>query len=173
MRLLPLTSITLTALMITLLACKIDAGEEVIIEINEGIPHDDFEYVVADYWKQREIPGKEDTLRATGIFWLVRFKVINHAEQTQHAWDNSIGYIKDKSDVVYENSPRAQQQLNQSASFGWKAGYRTGTDHDDSTILVFDLPEKVRRPYFLVRGKTLIGDVLNRNQFKRTKVKLF
>jgi hypothetical protein len=144
-----------------------------IIGVGERIHHDDFEYSVSNYMITRFLKNGSDTLKANGMFYLVSFRVENRAMRVGHNWDNNIGFIVDGSGGKYENLPQVQQFLEKSKPFGYHEKYNTPAGATDSTCLAFDLPLTVTRPFFLVRGETLMGDMFDRGKFRRTMIKLF
>lgn len=162
------------ALTIILASCtkKSDEGE-IIIGLNEGIRHDDFEYVITDYKIQKTIGEGDGALTAKGNFYIVSFKVVNNAKRVKHEWDNSVAYLIDESGNTYNNDNTAQAALEKLTPFGLMQKYKTEHQTTQETKFIFDLPENVKQPYLMVRGATLMGDFLDGNRFERTKVKLF
>lgn len=152
-------------------ACSSD--DEIVIGLNQPIHHDDFEYVVSDYKIEKEIGDEGVTLLSEGKFYIVSFKTINNAKRVSHEWDNSVAFLTDESGNVYENNVEAQQLLDRVGPFGWQEKYVTGSQTEQTTRFVFDLPESATKPFLKVRGYTLMGDFFDGNKFKRTKVKLF
>jgi hypothetical protein len=144
-----------------------------VISVGERIHHDDFEYSVANYMLTRFLKSGPDTLYANGVFYVVTFRVDNRARRVGHDWDNNIGYITDESGVKYENIPRVQQFLEKSHPFGYRDKYNTPAGASDSTYLAFDLPFTVTRPFLMVRGENLMGDMFDRGKFRRMMIKLF
>jgi hypothetical protein len=144
-----------------------------IIGLNQNIHHDDFEYAVTDFTKTNLIVSGNDTLRSRGNFYLVNFRVINKALRVNHQWDNSIGYLVDENGNRYENIKDHQKSLDKSFPFGWKEMYNTPHGQTDTTILVFDLPVTITKPYLMVRGDILMGDAFDGGRFQRVKVRLF
>ena len=144
-----------------------------IIGVGERIHHDDFEYSVTNYMITRFLKNGTDTLKAEGMFYLVKFRVENRAMRVGHNWDNNIGFIVDGKGGKYENLPQVQQFFEKSHPFGYREKYNTPAGASDSTYLAFDLPFTVTTPYFMVRGETLMGDVFDRGKFRRMVVKLF
>ncbi|QJW91067.1 hypothetical protein HNV11_17640 [Spirosoma taeanense] len=153
----------------TLLLSACQPADEKEIGLRELIHHDDFVYSV----RQVTVQDSIGSLKPKGRFWIVTFRVDNQAVRIAHPWGNNTPYVRDPGGKVYENLPKAQQRLNQLRPFGWRSKYKTPARQSDSTRLVFDLPKTVRQPYLQVRGEVLLGDVLDRRQFKRTKVRLF
>lgn len=142
-----------------------EKSENLEIGLNESIYHDDFEYIVTNY---EILPVDEFTNR-----YRVEFTVVNNAEVVEHTWNNSIAYIVDSKGNIYHNDINLQIKLNERKPFGWSKVYHTHPKSQESTILVFDLPKKVTKPYLKVTGKFLMGDVFDLNQYKRMKVRLF
>lgn len=160
-------------LILSLSACK-SKNEGFIIGLNQNIHHDDFEYSVTSYKRSSSLPVISDNSgSANGNYYLVHFKVENRAMRVDHQWDNSIGYIVDEDGNRFENSREDQIALDKSLQFGWKEQYNTRYGTSDSTILVFKLPLTVAKPYLMVRGGILMGDVFDKARFRRMKVKLF
>jgi hypothetical protein len=145
-------------------SCK-EESEDLEIGLNESIYHDDFEYIVTDY---EILPVNEFTNR-----FRIKFKVINNAKVVEHTWNNSIAYIADSKGNIYINNKELQIKLNEREPFGWEEIYHTHPKSQESTILIFDLPKSVSKPYLKVTGKFLMGDVFDLNQYKRMKVRLF
>lgn len=144
------------------------------IGIRENIHHDDFEYSVRSLLAAGSLNQHEMTASpGDSIYYLVRFRVQNRALRVAHKWDNSIAYIKDEPGNRYENDLFGQVTLEKTLHFGWKEDYSTQAGSSDSTILVFRLPGNVRKPCLMVRGETLMGDVLNRCRFRKMRVRLY
>ena len=160
------------SLMISFCACSSHKKEK-IIELNQNIHHDDFEYAVTNFSKTTLITSGNDTIRAKGNFYIVHFRVINKAMRVNHKWDNSIAYLVDENGNHYENNKVYQLVLNRSIPFGWQEMYNTPHGQTDTTILVFDLPVDITQPYLMVRGDILMGDAFDGARFKKIKVKLF
>lgn len=157
-----------------LIACsRKEASEEIVIGMNEGIQHDDFEYVVTGYRIQKKISEGDKALVAKGNFYIVTFKTVNNAKRVKHEWDNSIAYLVDDSGNKYENDSTAQITLDNQEAFGWRDHYVTEHQESQSTKFIFDLPASVKKPFLMVRGSTLMGDFLDSGEFEKTKVKLF
>jgi hypothetical protein len=154
------------------ISCHSDK-ESKTIGLNQNIHHDDFEYSVTSYTKTPEIISGQDTIKARGIFYLVHFKVTNNALRVGHTWDNSIAYLIDANGDRYQNLPDKQKALNNSLPFGLNEIYNTPHGAADTTILVFELPADVIKPYLKVSGGTLMGDVFDAGRFRRMKVRLF
>jgi hypothetical protein len=144
-----------------------------IIGVGERIHHDDFEYSVTNYFITRFLKNGTDTLKADGMFYLVKFRVENRAMRVGHNWDNNIGFIVDGSGGKYENVPQVQQFFEKSNPFGYSEKYNTPAGASDSTYLAFDLPFTVTKPYFMVKGETLMGDMFDRGRFRRMMIRLF
>jgi len=144
-----------------------------MLGINDRIHHDDFEYVVTDFSVSKKITGDHDSLSAQGNFYIVSFRVENHALGTNHRWDNSTAYVIDDEKNIYENRVEAQQLVNSVTLFGWKEEYVTRSQSTDTVILVFDLPESASHPCLMVRGETMMGGLLNGNKFRKAKIQLY
>ena len=153
-------------------SCERNSGLR-FISVGERIHHDDFEYSVTTYQLTRLLRNGNDTIRALGAFYLVRFKVDNRALRVGHKWDNRIGYIVDGKGGKYENKSNVQEFLNRLSPFGLKENYNTPAGASDSTILAFDIPLSVTKPCLMVKGETLMGDVFDRGSFRRTAIKLY
>jgi hypothetical protein len=162
----------LSLFMLVLISCS-SSSEEVIINLNERIHHDDFEYSVSAYTTAKQIGNDSSGVKADGNFYLVKFVVENNTKRVNHAWNNTVGYIIDEDGRIYENNEIAQKALNLVSPFEWEQDYVTPFQSTDSTVLVFDLPTTVKTPYLKVRGETLMGDFLDGNRFEKTKIKLF
>lgn len=156
-------------LMATGLLAACQTANEKQIGLNEPIRHDDFLYSV----RRAVVQDSIGSLKPRGRFWIVTFQVENQAVRVGHQWTNATAFVADANGRVYENSPTAQQRLNQVNSFNWQDKYLTPARRTDSTRLVFDLPTSVRQPYLQVRGEVLMGDVFDGRQFERTRVRLF
>jgi hypothetical protein len=154
------------------ISCNPDK-KTVTIGLNQNIHHDDFEYSVTSFTKTPDIISGKDTIKANGIFYLVHFKVTNNALRVGHTWNNSIAYLIDENGDRYENLPDKQKALNNSLPFGLNEIYNTPHGAADTTILVFELPANVLKPYLKVSGSTLMGDVFDAGRFRRMKVRLF
>ncbi len=159
-------------LAISFVSCNTDKRSD-IIGLNQNIHHDDFEYSVTSFSKTSEIIAEKDTLRTNDIFYLVHFKVVNEALRVGHQWDNTIAYLVDEKGNRYENIKEVQDALDRSLHFGVKNIYNTPHGSADSTILVFNLPDGVKKPYLMVRGESLMGDVFDAGHFRKVKVALF
>ncbi len=146
------------------ISCKNDS-ENLELGLNESIQHDDFEYLVTDF---EILPIDEYTKR-----YRVKFKVINNAEVVEHTWNNSIAYVVDSKGNIYNNNKDLQIKLNDREPFGWEKEYHTHPKSEETTTLIFELPIKVTKPYLKVTGKFLMGDVLDLNQYKKMKIRLF
>jgi len=144
-----------------------------VLGINDRIHHDDFEYVVTDYTVSKKITGDHDSIFAQGNFYIVSFRVENHALRENHKWDNSIAYVIDDEENIFENRMDAQKLINSVTPFGWKEQYITTAQSTDSVILVFDLPESAGHPCLMIRGETLMGDLLEGNRFRKAKIQLY
>jgi hypothetical protein len=146
---------------------------EYVISIGDRIHHDDFEYSVSNYMVTRFLKNGTDTLKAKGMFYLVTFKVENRAMRVGHNWENNIGYMVDGAGGKYENLPQVQKFFEKSHPFGYRENYSTPAGASDSTCLAFDLPFTVTRPFFMVRGEILMGDMPDWGKFRRTMIRLF
>ena len=144
-----------------------------VIGLNQNIHHDDFEYAVTSFEKTRLIVAGSDTIKASGNFYLVHFRVINKALRVNHQWDNLIAYIVDENGNNFKNIIDYQVFLEKGSPFGWKKMYNTPHGQTDTTILVFDVPVNIVQPFLMVRGEILMGDMFEAGKFLRTKVKLF
>ncbi len=161
-----------TILTLCLLCCVIISScsaKEKIIGVQQNIHHDDFEYSVQSVAKTDRIGG----VPARGIFYLVTFQVENRAKRVDHRWANDIAYIVDETGTHFDNDAEAQQELNRTKPFAFKNEYITPAGATETTVLVFDLPKQISRPYLQVRGSLLMGDVFDGSQYRKTKVKLF
>lgn len=159
--------------LISLVSCSKNNRSN-IIGLNENIHHDDFEYSVTSFLKTSELIGISDQINSVkGNYYLVRFKVENRAMRVNHQWDNSISYIIDENGNRYENRKEDQILLNKSLHFGWQEQYNTRFGTSDSTILVFYIPPSVTKPYLMVRGGILMGDVFDGAHFRKMKIRLF
>jgi hypothetical protein len=158
---------------LSLLSCKSEKKDN-IIGLNQRIHHDDFEYSVTSFLRTPSLVEFPEQITEPGSnYYLVRFKVENRALRVGHVWDNSIGYITDENGNKYENSKEDQILLDKALHFGWKEKYVTPAGTSDSTVLVFDIPPGVSKPYLMVRGGILMGDVFNGARFRKIRVKLF
>ena len=157
-----------------LLATSCDSGnEENIIGLNEYIHHDDFEYSVTAFTRSKQIISVEDTLITKNIFYQVHFKVVNKALRVSHKWDNTIAVIVDENGNKYENNIEMQNALNKAFHFGFRDIYNTPNGTSDTTILVFEIPRDIYKPFLMVRGGTLMGDVFDGGKFRKIKIRLF
>ncbi|GAB4037536.1 hypothetical protein GCM10028809_53090 [Spirosoma gilvum] len=111
--------------------------------------------------------------RPNGRFWIVTIEVNNQAKRVEHPWTNSVAFITDDHGHIFENQPKAQQQLNKAHPFGWQQEYITRAGHIDTTQLVFDLPKSLKKPFLHYRGELLMGDAFDGRQFEHTRVRLF
>ena len=157
---------------VLLTACNQDK-REYVIGLNERIHHDDFEYSVSNYLVSRFLKNGPDTLKAQGVFYLVTFRTDNLAMRVSHEWDNNIAYIVDERSRIFENKKEVQQFYEKSHPFGLKENYITPAGKSDSTILAFDLPFDVTKPYLKVRGEILMGDMFDRARFRRMMIRLY
>jgi hypothetical protein len=156
-----------------LLTSCISNKKEYVIGVGDRIHHDDFEYSVTNYFITRFLKNGADTLKAEGMFYVVKFRVENRAKRVGHNWDNNIGFIVDGSGGKYENLPQVQQFFEKSNTFRYSEKYNTPAGTSDSTYLAFDLPFTVTKPYFMVKGETLMGDMFDRGKFRRMRIRLF
>jgi len=156
---------------IVTVSCTTDKSE-IVIDLNESIHHDDFEYSVRSYSIEKNNTNPESSI-GDKVTYLVSFQVVNNAKRVYHPWDNSVAYLVDENGSIYENQTDAQKLLNLQKPFGWQESYVTASRSSDSTILVFEIPKSIKHPYLMVRGKTLMGDFFDGDKFKRTKIKLF
>jgi hypothetical protein len=147
--------------------------ELIFIPVGERIHHDDFEYSVTNYKISRFLRKGADTLKAQGMFYLVCFRVDNRALRVGHKWDNNIAFVADGKGGRYENVTGVQLFLNKVSPFSYREQYNTAAGSSDSTMLAFDIPFTVTRPFLMVKGETLMGDIFDRNKFRRTAIKLF
>lgn len=146
--------------------------KDIVIGLGQAIHHDDFEYVVDEFKVTKQI-GTKDSVTTNGFFYILKFSVVNKALRVNHPWNNSVAYITDENKTVYENKPELQSKLNDITPFGLKNEYVTSFQRTESTYFVFELPASAKNPYLMVRGKTLMGDFFDGNQFEKMKVKLF
>jgi len=160
------------AIFLTIDACS-TRNNGTVLGINDRIHHDDFEYVVTDFSVSKKISGDHESINAHGNFYIVSFRVENHALGTNHRWDNSIAYVIDDEKNIFENNVEAQQLVNSVTPFGWKEEYVTRSQSTDTVILVFDLPESAGHPCLMVRGETMMGDLLNGDKFRKAKIQLY
>lgn len=140
-----------------LMACQ-SAGEKVI-GLGDGIRHDDFVYSVR---RVSVMAGSSRLLRTnpTDRLWLVVFQVENQAKRVAHTWSDSTAFVVDSAGNRYENLRKSLPHV-------------TPAGKTDSTTLLFSLPPTLTRPYLQVRGETLMGDVVDGQQFEKTKIRLF
>jgi hypothetical protein len=149
-------------------------NESYIIGLKQNIHHDDFEYSVTAFQMSASLPGfSGQSATVNENYYLVHFKVENRAMRVNHQWDNSIGYIVDENGKRYENNKEDQKLIDESLHFGWKEQYNTPSGSSDSTILVYKVPLTSTRPYFMVRGGILMGDVFDKARFRKMRVKLY
>jgi hypothetical protein len=145
------------------------SGPERVVGIRQTIHHDDFEYSVQGV----ETMDRIGDCWPAGRFYVVTFQVENRARVVDHRWGNDIAYLVDEHGRRYENDRSAQTALDRQEPFELKDWYMTGPGVTEQTRLVFDVPRSVREPYLKVRGWLLMGDVVDGDQFRRTRVKLF
>jgi hypothetical protein len=144
-------------------------GPAQTIGIGQNIHHDDFEYSVQRVEKLDRIGA----LAPGGVFYVVTFQVDNRAKRVGHEWDNALAYLVDEQGREYEDIPAAQKQLNGVEPFGYRDRYHTNAGDTERTKFVFDLPRTAASPCLRVRGETLMGDVFDASQFRRTQIKLY
>jgi hypothetical protein len=144
-------------------------AKEKTIGMKQNIHHDDFEYSV----QAVESTGQIGDKKASGRFYIVTFQVENRAKRVGHAWSNDIAYCVDANAGQYENDNEAQKELERIKPFGYQDSYHTAAGDDQTTRLVFDFPNEVKEPCLMVRGEFLMGDLLDGNQYKKTKIRLF
>jgi hypothetical protein len=147
--------------------------QERIIEVNERIHHDDFEYRVTRFLVTDSIGSGNELKKAPGHFYIVTFEVENRAKRVNHRWNNTIAYIVDDQGRTHENVPELQVLLNRLQPFNYAEQHVTPAGAAETTRLVFDLPANISHPYLMVRGELLMGDVFDGKAFARTKVRLF
>ncbi len=162
----------LIIILITVSSCN-SGRNDTFTGLRQNIHHDDFEYSVSDYIITRFLKAGNDTLNAGGAFYLVKFRVENRARRINHIWDNSIGYIIDERGRIFENNTEVQRFREKADGFGFREQYTTRPGTTDSTYLAFDLPLNVTKPCFKVRGSILMGDLLDRAKFRKTRIKLY
>jgi hypothetical protein len=158
----------LICLITALIICSCSADEKVIV-LNQETQHDDFFYLVTDFYKTDEIGGQ----KAKGIFYVVTFKVVNRAKRVDHPWDNSITYVVDENGRQFHNLPEMQNALNFFKPFNLRDRHVTKAGETESTIFVFDIPNDSKQPYLKYEGDFLMGDMFDGSRFSRTKVKLY
>ena len=144
-------------------------AREKTIGLKQNIHHDDFEYSAQAVERVGQIGDK----KARGLFYIVTFQVENHAKRVGHAWSNDIAYCVDADAGQYENEGEAQRELERVKPFGCQDKYLTGAGDVQTTRLVYDLPNDVKEPCLMVRGEFMMGDLLDGNQYKKTKIRLF
>jgi hypothetical protein len=157
---------TAMALAMWLAAC--DRGERVI-GLGENIRHDDFEYSVRHVESTPRIGDR----RAAGRFHVVTFQVENRSERTDHIWTSHIAYVVDDRGRVFENDAAGEMAYVHAQGHIQKLRRVTPAGAIERATLVFDLPADVREAFLKVRGDLFMGDVLDGNQFKRTRVRIF
>jgi hypothetical protein len=149
------------------------SAKEKEIGLNEEIRHDDFFYSVPSYFTMDSIFDGSTVFKPKGKYYIIKFKVDNRAKQVDHAWNNTIAYVTDEGGNTYENSVELQKTLNRIEPFRFKELHETKPGETEVTFFVFDIPESAKKPYLMLRGEILMGDFLDGNQFKKTKVRLF
>ena len=147
--------------------------KEHVIATGTIIPHGDFEYTVTDYRKSNVLHVKDEALLTDGTFYVVSFRVTNHAVRINHEWDNAVAYIIDEDSNRYECKVDLQKKVNEAEPFGFKDTYVTPFQSEESTKLIFELPLSVKEPHLKVRGNILLEDFLDGSHFEKTKVRLF
>lgn len=155
-----------------LIACA-EIRKEITVMPGTPILHDDIEYYVSAFEKVSSLTVKDSTVKTDGTFYIVTFKVMNRAKRADHTWDNQVAYIIDEHDTIYENNMQLQKKLSEIKSFNFKETYVTPFQSEENTVLVFEVPADVKKPYLKVRGRILMGDFLDGSTFEKTKVKLF
>ena len=148
------------------------SGERVI-DVNQRIHHDDFEYTVTAYAVTDTIGSGATRTGAAGKFYVVSFRVENRAKRAGHTWDNSIAYLVDEQGRSYDNLAEVQSLLTMGERFTSAPRHMTPAGETESKKLVFDIPVSVKQPYLKVRGELLIGDLFDGKAFEKTKVRLF
>lgn len=159
-------------IIMSVISCK-RSTDFYVLNVGQKIHHDDFEYSVSNYMVTNYLRYGRDTLHASGMYYLVKFRVDNNAKRVSHEWNNNIGYIIDGAGNKFENIPAVQQFFQKSHKFDLREHYITPAGSSDSTFLAFDIPLNVTRPCLMVRGETLMGDALDRGKFRRMMIKLF
>lgn len=162
----------LAIVILAVTSCNTD-GNNTVIGLKQNIHHDDFEYSISDFIITRFLKAGNDTIKAQGAFYLVKFRVENRAKRVDHTWDNSIGYIIDERGKTYENISEVQQFWGKINKLGLKEQYITRSGTIDSTYLAFDLPFNVTKPYLKVRGSILMGDIFDRAKFRKMRIRLY
>lgn len=147
--------------------------DERTIRVGQRIHHDDFEYSVTSYRIAKTIGEGTGAITAAGNFYIVSFLVENNAKRVQHKWDDSIAYVVDEKENVYENLPWTREALKQTSPFHGAEEHVTPAGSSASTVLVFDLPVDVHAPGLKVRGETLMGDFFDGGQFRKVKIELW
>ena len=137
--------------------------------VGDKVQHDDFFYTVEKVSTSNTIGDK----KATGMFYIVTFKVQNDAKKVDHEWKNDVAYVIDENGKVYENNTEMQKILNLMTSFGFKNSYITKAGTSETTQFIFDIPLTVKQPYLKYKGDFLMGDMFDGNQFKNSRIKLF
>jgi hypothetical protein len=144
-----------------------------IIGLNESIRHDDFEYSVTGFEKADSLQSEKSWIHPAGRFVIVHFIVHNNALRVEHKWDNTIAYVMTEKGSTYENNPALQKIYNTMHPFNWQTEYITAHGDSQETIFVYDVPRNAKNLYLMVRGYMLMGDVLNLNEFRRIRIKLY
>lgn len=160
-------------LFIFLLAASGCSKKEYVIGMGEKLHHRKFDYSVTDLIVTRFLKHDADTLRAKGMFYIVKLKVENNSMKRPHKWDSSIVYITDERAGNFDPVPDASQFFCRSKNLKVNEEYITVAGSTDSTYLAFDLPFNVTMPYLKVRGKMLPGDIFDGALFRRVRIKLY
>jgi hypothetical protein len=159
---------------VVLLALSLQScGKERMIDVNQRIHHDDFEYTVLSFAAKKSIgpAGREAT--TPGVFYVVTFRVENRARRVKHHWADDIAYIIDRDGVRYGNNPEARALLYEQLARPLQRVFDTPAGRTDTTLLVFELPGTVHDPCLGVNGDFLMGDLLDGNAFAAARVKLY
>ena len=143
--------------------------EEPTLRVGQPIHHDDFEYTVDSLERTPRIADRQ----AHGVFYLIEFRVDNHAKRVNHRWANDIAYLVDSAGRRYESDIDAGRALAAARGVPFRDQYVTPPGGTDRALLVFDLPSNVSEPFLMVRGWFLMGDVFDLGQYARRRVRLF
>ncbi|HEY3251841.1 MAG TPA: hypothetical protein VGK25_12085 [Ignavibacteria bacterium] len=141
--------------------------------INEKIRHDDFMYTVTDITKGSLIKEGSNIFKARGNFYIIKLKVTNEAKRVEHKWNNNTIYIVDANGKEYENDSEVQKVYYRTNFLEYKDEYVIPHGISGETIFIFDLPVDIKEPYLKFRGEFLMGDLFDRGQFTKTKIKIF
>ncbi len=90
-----------------------------------------------------------------------------------HRWDNHVAFITDENNQVIENQEVNKKIWYQESQKNFTENFETPAGQTARSILVFDVPNTIQKPYLQVRGATLMGDFFDGNQFLKVKVRLF